>query len=110
LKDNNIYQLRSPDDEIFDLNTHRVNIVNRAFTDWIKSVENSMQQSVLEQSIQIFNIIKDQSFDVNYIIEIIEKNALQPYILAILGKITLEIERRLTDSSNMQLLYGNVDK
>jgi len=42
MKDNSIHQLRSPDDEIFELNSHKVHIGNRAFTDWIKTVEESM--------------------------------------------------------------------
>jgi len=45
-RDNHITALKSPDGEQFELDQFKVNIENRSFTDWIRSVERSMKDSL----------------------------------------------------------------
>lgn len=75
---NIITAIKSPDNEEFQLNDFKVDIRNKAFTEWIKNVETSMQQSIKEQTFAIFGLISNLDIgDVSYI-DIAEKNSLQP--------------------------------
>lgn len=83
-RDNHITALKSPDGEQLELDEFKVNIENRAFTDWIKSVEKAMKEALKAKITTTLDKISKFSMDDEKFYEVLSSSALQPYILAVL--------------------------